>query len=252
MTLGDPVSKTGEISKKLAIKSYEGGYKVSLIWMPENFIIAAANKLLKILEEPPDNTVIILVAHEQEKMLKTILSRTQLVLVPRLSDLEIKQGLISKFEMEKDLAENLAAVSDGNYLMARESALNVQNINENFELFRDWMRLCFKKDIKGVTGWVQKIAIIGREKQKHFLNYGLHLVRQCAVLNYGAENLVNMGGDERVFMQKFAPFVTHNNLQQYIEAFNLAHQHIERNANPRILFTDLSFEVLIMLNSAGK
>jgi len=246
------VAESAEISKKLSLKAYEGGYKVSLIWMPENFIIAAANKLLKILEEPPDNTVIILVAHEPEKMLKTILSRTQLVLIPRLSDLEVTQGLISKFEMESELAANLAAVSDGNYFMARESALNAQSINENFELFRDWMRLCFKKDIKGVTGWVQNIATIGREKQKHFLNYGLHLVRQCAVLNYGVENLVNMGGDERVFMQQFAPFVTHDNLQQYIETFNLAHQHIQRNANPRILFTDLSFEVLVMLNSVGK
>lgn len=243
------VAESAEISKKLALKAYEGGFKVSLIWMPENFVIAAANKLLKILEEPPDNTIIILVAHESEKMLKTILSRTQLVLIPRLSDQEIMQGLISKFEMESDLAENLAAVSDGNYLLARESALNAHSINENFELFRDWMRLCFKKDIKGVTNWVQKIATIGREKQKHFLIYGLHLIRQCAVLNYGAENLINMGGDERVFMQKFSPFITHKNLQDYIAAFNLAHQHIQRNANPRILFTDLSFEVLIMLNS---
>jgi DNA polymerase-3 subunit delta' len=246
------VAESAEISRKLSLKAYEGGYKVSLIWMPENFMIPAANKLLKLLEEPPDNTVIILVAQEQEKLLKTIRSRTQLVLIPRLNDDELTQGLIDKFEMEHDLAENLAAMSDGNYFMARESALNTQRVNENFELFRDWMRLCFKKDIKGVTGWVQKIATIGREKQKHFLNYGLHLIRQCAVLNYGAESLVNIGGDERVFMQKFSPFVTHKNLQQYIEAFNLAYLHIQRNANPRILFTDLSFEVLIMLNSVGK
>ena len=246
------VYESAEISKKLSLKAYEGGYKVSLIWMPENLNIPAANKLLKILEEPPDKTIIILVANESEKMLKTILSRTQLVKIPRLSNEEIKSGLIEKFEMEHNLAENLAAMSDGNYLIARENALNVGSSNENFELFRDWMRLCFKKDIKGVTKWVQNIATIGREKQKHFLTYGLHLIRQCAVLNYGAENLVNMGGDERVFMQKFSPFITHKNLQNYITAFNLAYQHIQRNANPRILFTDLSFEVLIMLNSKGK
>ena len=246
------VYESAEISKKLSLKAYEGGYKVSLIWMPENLNIPAANKLLKILEEPPDKTVIILVANESEKMLKTILSRTQLVKIPRLRNEEITNGLIDKFEMEHDLAENLAAMSDGNYLIARENALNVGSVNENFELFRDWMRLCFKKDIKGVTGWVQKIAAIGREKQKHFLTYGLHLIRQCAVLNYGVENLVNMGGDERVFMQKFSPFITHKNLQDYISAFNLAYQHIQRNANPRILFTDLSFEVLIMLNSVEK
>jgi DNA polymerase-3 subunit delta' len=246
------VYESAEISKKLSLKSYEGGYKVSLIWMSENLNIPAANKLLKILEEPPDKTVIILVANESEKMLKTILSRTQLMKIPRLSNEEITNGLVNKFEMEHDLAENLAAMSDGNYLIARENALNVGSSNENFELFKDWMRLCFKKDIKGVTLWVQKIATIGREKQKHFLTYGLHLIRECAVLNYGAENLVNMGGDERVFMQKFAPFITHKNLQDYISAFNLAYQHIQRNGNPRILFTDLSFEVLIMLNNVEK
>lgn len=246
------VYESAEVSKKLSLKSYEGGYKVSLIWMSENLNIPAANKLLKILEEPPDKTVIILVANEPEKMLKTILSRTQLMKIPRLSNEEITNGLINNFEMEHDLAENLAAMSDGNYLIARENALNVGSSNENFELFKDWMRLCFKKDIKGVTLWVQKTATIGREKQKHFLTYGLHLIRQCAVLNYGAENLVNMGGDERVFMQKFSPFITHKNLQEYISAFNLAYQHIQRNANPRILFTDLSFEVLIMLNSVEK
>ena len=246
------VAESAEISKKLSLKAYEGGYKVSLIWTSENLNISAANKLLKLLEEPPDKTVIILVANESERMLKTILSRTQLVKIPRLSNEEITNGLIDKFEMEHDLAENLAAMSDGNYFMARENALNVGSSNENFELFRDWMRLCFKKDIKGVTQWVQKVAVIGREKQKHFLTYGLHLIRQCAVLNYGAENLVNMGGDERVFMQKFSPFITHQNLKDYISAFDLAYQHIQRNANPRILFTDLSFEVLIMLNSVEK
>ena len=246
------VYESAEISKKLSLKAYEGGYKVSLIWMPENLNIPAANKLLKTLEEPPEKTVIILVANESEKMLKTILSRTQLVKIPRLRNEEIANGLIDKFEMENDLAKNLAAMSDGNYLIARENALNVGSINENFEFFKDWMRLCFKKDIKGVTQWVQKIAVIGREKQKHFLTYGLHLIRQCAVLNYGAENLVNMGGDERVFMQKFSPFITHNNLQDYISAFNLAYQHIQRNANPKILFTDLSFQILIMLSSVKK
>ena len=246
------VYESAEISKKLSLKAYEGGYKVSLIWMPENLNIPAANKLLKTLEEPPEKTVIILVANESEKMLKTILSRTQLVKIPRLRNEEIANGLIDKFEMENDLAKNLAAMSDGNYLIARENALNVGSINENFEFFKDWMRLCFKKDIKGVTQWVQKIAVIGREKQKHFLTYGLHLIRQCAVLNYGAENLVNMGGDERVFMQKFSPFITHNNLQDYISAFNLAYQHIQRNANPKILFTDLSFQILIMLSSVEK
>jgi len=246
------IVESAAISRKLALKSYEGGVKVSLIWMAELINPSAANKLLKTLEEPPDNSILILVANDTDRIIKTILSRTQLIKIPRLNNDEIAEGLIDKFEMERLLAENLASVSEGNYFRAREHALNVGMTNVNFELFREWMRLCFKKDIKEVSHWVTDISKIGREKQKQFLIYGLHIFRQCAVLNYGAEELVTMRGDERVFMQKFAPFITHKNLQGYIDAFNLAFQHISRNANPKILFTDLSFQVLIFLKDAGK
>lgn len=246
------VSEIADFTRKLTLKSYEGGFKVGLIWMPENMNDTAAHKILKTLEEPPPQTVIILVANDQEGLFKTIVSRTQIVVIPRLGNEEIKNGLIDMLEMEPDLAENLAAVSDGNFFLAKEQAQNIGKSNENFELFRDWMRLCFKKDLYNISKWTQKIGGIGREKQKHFLNYALFLIRQCAVLNYGAENLVTMGGDERVFMQRFAPFVTHENLQEYIDEFELAYRHIQQNANARILFTDLSYRILVLLNKAKK
>lgn len=245
------VMESSEISRKLQLKSYEGGFKAALIWLPEYLNIQAANKLLKLLEEPPDHTVILLVTSKHEQLIPTLRSRTQLVKLPRLTNLEIKNGLIRKFEMEHELAENLAAISDGNFFIAQEQAKNLSDQNENFLLFREWMRFCFKKDIKGVSQWVQKIGAMGRERQKHFLAYALHLTRQCALLNYDSESLVTMGGEERVFMYKFAPFVTHINLQQYVENYNLAILHIERNANPRILFTDLSFQILVLLNQKG-
>lgn len=240
------------IIKKLSLKSFEGGYKTYIIWMPEKLNNAAASKLLKTIEEPPDKTIIILVANDSEQILPTILSRTQLVKLAPLHDNEVAEGLISEFEMEQQLAENLAAMAEGNFFKARSLALQSGESNENFIVFREWMRLCFKKDIKGVSKWVDEISKIGRAKQKDFLKYALHLIRQCSLLNYGVDDLLTIKGDERVFMQKFAPFVNHLNLEDYISLFNEARNHIDRNANARILFTDLSYRLLMILKSANQ
>lgn len=246
------VKESELINKKLSLKSFEGGYKTYVIWMPERLNNAAANKLLKIIEEPPEKTIIILIANDSEQILPTILSRTQLVKLARLSDEEIAEGLINEFETEHQLAGNLASMSEGNYFHARSLALEAGENNENFLLFRDWMRLCFKKDIQGVSKWVDDISKIGRARQKDFLKYALHLVRQCSLLNYGVEELVTLKGDERVFMQKFAPYINHLNLEDYISLFNEARNHIDRNANGRILFTDLSYRVLMFLKEANQ
>jgi DNA polymerase-3 subunit delta' len=247
-----PVSESNRIIKKLSLKSFEGGYKTYLIWMPERLHGSAANKLLKTIEEPPDKTIILLVANDSEQLLPTILSRTQLVKLNRLQNEEVSSALTNEFETTQELADNLASMTEGNYTMARSLALSAGESNNNFIHFRDWMRNCFKKDIKGVAKWVDEISKIGRAHQKDFLKYAMHLIRQCALNNYKAEELVTIKGDERVFMQKFAPFVNHINLLQYIELFNEAINHIDRNANAKILFTDLSYQILILLKEANQ
>lgn len=246
------VNESQRIIEKLSLKSFEGGYKVYLIWMPEKLNGPAANKLLKTIEEPPNKTIIILVANDSEQIIPTILSRTQLTKLNRLDDLDLAQGLIDEFETENQLASNLAVMSEGNYNLARDLALHAGESNENFVLFRDWMRLCFKKDIKGVSKWVDSTARIGRVKQKDFLKYALHMVRQCALFNYGVEELVKIKGEERVFMQKFSPFINNENLEDYIELFTEARQNIDRNANAKILFTDLSYKLLVFLKAANQ
>jgi len=245
------VKESNHIIKKLSLKSFEGGFKSYLIWMPENLNSAAANKLLKTIEEPPEKTIIILVANDSEQIIPTILSRTQLVKLARLSNAEIAEGLIEAFETEKQLAENLAAMSEGNYFQARNLALNAGENNENFIYFRNWMRLCFKKDIKGVSNWVDDMAKIGRAQQKDFLKFALHLLRQCALNNYNVEGLITIKGDERVFMQNFAPYINHLNFEDYITLFSEAQFHIDRNANAKILFTDLSYQLLVLLKAAA-
>jgi DNA polymerase-3 subunit delta' len=245
------VAESNHIIKKLSLKSFEGGFKSYLIWMPEKLNSPAANKLLKTIEEPPDKTLIILVANDSEQIISTILSRTQLVKLSRLEDEEVAAGLIEEFETEHQLAANLASMSEGNYFQARSLALQAGESNENFIFFRDWMRLCFKKDIKGVNGWVDEISKTGRSRQKDFLKYALHLIRQCALNNYNIDDLVTLKGDERVFMQNFAPFVNHLNLEEYINLFTDARAHIDRNANAKILFTDLSYQTLVLLKAAN-
>ena len=245
------VKESNHIIKKLSLKSFEGGFKCYLIWMPENLNSAAANKLLKTIEEPPEKTIIILVANDSEQIIPTILSRTQLVKLARLSNSEIADGLVEAFETEKQLAENLAAMSEGNYFQARNLALNAGENNENFVFFRDWMRLCFKKDIKGVSSWVDDMAKKGRAQQKDFLKFALHLIRQCALSNYNVEGLITIKGDERVFMQNFAPYINHLNLEDYIALFSEAQAHIDRNANAKILFTDVSYQLLVLLKAAN-
>jgi len=245
------VAESNHIIKKLSLKSFEGGFKSYLIWMPEKLNLPAANKLLKTIEEPPDKTLIILVANDSEQIISTILSRTQLVKLSRLEDEEVAAGLIKEFETEHQLAANLASMSEGNYFQARSLALQAGESNENFIFFRDWMRLCFKKDIKGVNGWVDEMSKTGRSRQKDFLKYALHLIRQCALNNYNIEELVTLKGDERVFMQNFAPFVNHLNLEEYINLFTEARAHIDRNANAKILFTDLSYQTLVLLKAAN-
>jgi DNA polymerase-3 subunit delta' len=246
------VKESVQIIKKLSLKSFEGGFKTYIIWMPEKLNTSAASKLLKTIEEPPEKTIIILVANDSDQLLPTIISRTQLVKLAPLSEEEVAQGLIDKFEMESQLAENLAAMSEGNFFHAKSLAIQAGEDNDNFIIFRDWMRLCFKKDIKGVSNWVDDISKIGRSRQKDFLTYALHIVRQCSMLNYGAEELLTIKGDERVFMQKFAPFINHHNLQEYIQLFSEAGYHIDRNANGRILFTDISYRLLMLLKSANQ
>lgn len=246
------VKESAQIIQKLSLKSFEGGFKTYLIWIPEKLNGPAANKLLKTIEEPPEKTIIILVANDSEQIIPTILSRTQLVKLSRLEDADVEKGLIDEFETEHQLAGNLASMAEGNYFLARNMALEAGVNNENFIFFRDWMRLCFKKDIKGVSGWVDDISKIGRARQKDFLKYALHLVRQCALSNYGIEDLVTLKGDERVFMQKFSPYINHLNLEDYIALFNDARNHIDRNANAKILFTDISYRVLMYLKAAGQ
>lgn len=231
--------EAGEILRKLSYTSFEGQYKILLMWLPEKMNIDAANKILKVLEEPTDNTIFLLVSHQPDQLLSTILSRVQQVPLARLSNEEIARSLQANHGKSKEEAEQIALLADGNFnealRMLEEDTLGEDLTNH----FQNFMRLAFSFDFAKVQSWVEENSGMGREKHKRFFQYGLEVFRDCLMYNYGNRDLVRLNGAERSFLEKFAPFVNQKNYEKLIEEFNSNYYYIERNANPKILFMDL-------------
>ena len=242
-----PASEAKSISEKLALKSFEGGLKVLIMWRADLLNSQASNKLLKLIEEPPNGTVIILTSTDQDQLLKTIVSRTQLVKVNRIPDEELTEYLVGKEGLDRGRARSVVNLAEGSYLRVKRQLRTSDNELMYFNHFQTWMRLCYQKKVLETFNWSETIAGLGREHQKQFLLFCLHMARQCMLGNYTDMQMVSLQGEERAFLLKFAKFINHNNVLQLTEAFNKAHYHIERNANPKILFTDLSIKVIRLL-----
>jgi len=244
------VHESQEIIKKLSLRSYEGGYKVMVIWQPQEMNVSCANKLLKILEEPPARTLFILVAESHENMLQTILSRTQTVVVPRLKLEDVTGFLVEKTQIGKGLAESIAARSEGDLIEALEIAENSTEKNENYLEFTQLMRVCYKKNVLDMMDWGDSISSKSKEGQKEFLKYALHMFRQSILRNYTEDHLTRVSEDEDGFLGNFSKFITGNNIQDFFKSFNDAHYYLERNANSKILFTNLCFQVMRFIHAA--
>tara|TARA_R110001583_G_scaffold15522_3_gene63903 strand:+ start:116 stop:1258 length:1143 start_codon:yes stop_codon:yes gene_type:complete len=248
------VDEAEEIVKALRLKSYEGGYKVMIIWMAEKMNTSAANKLLKLLEEPPKKTVFILVAENEEQIITTIKSRCQVLHFPLLSDADIVKGLVENEGTDKPIAEQIAHQADGNYNKALH-LLHNDNSDEQFEQwFITWIRAAFKAKgnaavIQNLISWSETIAKSGRETQKRFLNYCLQFFRQALLYNYNADELVFLAPKTPGFkLENFAPFVHSNNILDITNELNEAIYHIERNGNAKIILLDLSIKLTRLLH----
>ncbi|MEO9893541.1 DNA polymerase III subunit delta' [Aurantibacter sp.] len=249
------VDEAQDIVKKLALKSYEGGFKVMLIWMADKMNIAAANKLLKLIEEPPEKTVFILIAEDEEQIIQTIKSRCQLLHFPPLSEEAIANALIEK-GLQKQEAMRFAHEANGNYNKALD-LLNNDSEDLIFEKwFVQWVRSAFKAKgnkaaIHDLISWSESVAKQGRETQKNFLNYCLSVMRQALLINYGAHELAYMKINvDNFHLEKFAPFVHENNILNITEELESAIYHIERNGNGKIILMDLSIKLTRLLHKA--
>lgn len=243
-----PTDEANDILKKLSYTSYEGGYKIMIVWQPEKMNISASNKLLKILEEPPEQTLFLLVCNHPDQLLTTIISRVQQLQFYKLDTDDIVKGLQEQFDCQQQAAKQAALLSDGSY---REAQLLLQHLDGGtayLQNFRAFMLIALKFDAIKAVAWVDENSRIGREKQKQFLQYALEIFRDCLMFNFGSADLIRHSGEEKEFITKFARFVHQRNYERLLEEFNSAFYHIERNANPKILFMDLIMKTNEMIN----
>jgi len=236
-----PVHEGRNIIKTLSLKAYEAEYKILMIWLPEWMNVNAANALLKILEEPPAKTLFLLVTESRDKLLKTILSRTQHIIIRPFTDTEVKQNLIEKFQTEALRAGQIATLTDGN--LAEAFRLNQEAKDDSQERFVEWMRSCFRRDYSEMVKQTDKFQEYGKQAQKALLQYGLSMLREALAFKFGGEKLVRLEAEALEFIQKFATVIHEQNIELLSHYFTDAYNQLERNANPKIVFLDLSLQV---------
>jgi len=251
------VSDTEQMAKTLALKSYEGGYKVMIIWMADKMNKESSNKILKLLEEPPNKTVFLLLTEEEDKILKTIYSRCQILSLPLLSQNDLAKALVQNHDLEQNQAQSIAKTAHGDYYKAQE-LIQDQGEEPLFEqLFLQWARGAFKakgnkKAIQELLSWSDHMAALGRETQKSFLTYCGGLIRQAFLTHYKVTPLVYYKEHNEDFhLSKLAPFIHQNNISSLQNALEEAQQHIERNGNAKIIFTDLAVQLTRLLHQSA-
>ena len=239
------IAECHQIIKKLSFKPFESVYKVLILWLPE-YLDKEGNALLKIIEEPQPNTLFLLVAQNQDQVLNTILSRTQLIKIPALSYDDIKNHLIEKHNQTGQAAIEIAYLSNGNL---SEALTMLQEGNDGYHgRFVQWLRLCFANKGIEVMAFVEQLSKMGRENQKNFLRYGINFIRECCLILSGAGSLVHLPAQELETAQKMTNVMNISQADGIITELEKAHYHVERNANPKILFLDVSLQIIKLLN----
>ena len=239
--------ESDELVRKLSLKSSQGGYKVSIIWLPERMNIECANKLLKLIEEPPSQTIFIMVSEEPEKLLETIRSRVQRIDIKKIDEEDIKNALIEKRGIETEQAKAISRLANGSWLKAME-ALMVGSENEQFlDMFILLMRLAYQRKVRELRKWSDNVAAMGREKQKRFLLFFIRMLRENFMYNFQQAELVYMTPQEQDFAKNFAKFINEANILPLYDLANRAIRDIGQNANAKIVFFDFALQIIILL-----
>lgn len=241
------VGESEQILRKLSIVASQGGRKVMIIWLPELMNLSAANKLLKILEEPPTDTVFLLVAEHAEKMLATILSRTQITDFRQLTQLDLEQILQSRHGLQPEDAAVIAHMSEGSYIKALKQIYLNENEAVFFDMFVLLMRLSYMRKIKEMHQWADQVASWGRERQKNFLEYCQRLVRENFISNFHRKELNYMSRREADFSVKFGRFINERNVIGIMDELSLAQRDIEQNVNAKMVFFDFALKTIMLL-----
>ena len=239
--------ESDRLSRKLSLKSSQGGYKVCIMWLPERMNLTSANKILKLLEEPPEQTVFILVSEDPTRLLETIRSRTQRFDFKRIADADIERALLERRGLDDDTAHRVARLANGSWLEAL-NALRAGNESQMFfDLFAMLMRYAYSKKVRELKKWSDSVAAFGREKQKRMLVYCNRMVRENFMYNFHAPELCYMTLGEENFAKRFAPFINENNVIELTEMFEKALRDISQNANSKMVFFDIALQTIILI-----
>ena len=240
-------AESDELARKLSLKSSLGGYKVAVIWLPERMNLTSANKLLKLLEEPPHQTIFIMASEEPEKLLDTIKSRTQRIDMKRLTNKDICDALVQQRGIDEAAAQRIARLAVGNWMNALD-ALNTSNENRQFfDMFTMLMRLAYTRNIKELKKWSEAVAAYGREKQRRMLVYFIGQVRENFMYNFRNPELTYMTVEEENFSKKFSPFINELNVIEISELMERANRDIGQNANAKIVMFDMALKMIVLL-----
>ena len=239
--------ESDEITKQLSLKPVQGEFKVTIIWLPEKMNDVCANKMLKLLEEPPEHTIFLLCSEEPERILPTILSRTQRINLPLLSEAEIADALQNKYGVQPRDSETLAHLANGSFV----KALDQIHLNEDndlyLKLFMSLMRLAYARRIREMKAWSEEVAVLGREKQKDLLGYCQRMIRESFMANFHQKQMSYMNLEEQNFTSRFAPFVNEKNAMDIMHELSEAQIHIEQNVNAKMVFFDLALKMIVLL-----
>ena len=248
-------AESSEILRKLSLKAFGNGFKTMIIWQPEKMNEACANKLLKLLEEPPEKTLFLLVSDEPERLLTTILSRTQQIKVPLLDERTIAHALRERNEeMSIETATNISRISAGSWLRAlrlsEEGEKEQVWLTQFTELMRNAWKVGVKRDYDALFAlreWCRKIAETGREQQKNFLQYAQRQVRENFIRNFHLAELNYQTGAEEQFSSRFSPFINERNVEDIMSELDLAERQITQNGNAKIIFFDLCLQMIVLI-----
>ncbi len=239
--------ESNEIIKKLNLKTYEAEYKIMIIWLPEKMHEACANKLLKMIEEPPSQTVFLLVSEAPDQIIGTIQSRSQRINIRGIGQEDMQKALQDEFHLSKEDSVSISHLANGNFVKAMDLVHSGEESSYYLELFITIMRNSWKRDVKNMKAKAEEFASIGREKQKAFLNYAVNLLRENFIYNLQIPEINYLNKDQAAFSVNFARYINERNVIDFMDELGLAIRHIEQNVNPRMVFFDLSMKIAVLL-----
>jgi len=240
-------NESKSIIRKLSIKPYESEFKTMIVWLPEKMNPHCANKLLKMIEEPPSKTLFLLVTEDEENILPTIRSRTQIIRIQRTDPADLQEALRKENKYDQETIALMVHRAGGNYLKAIEFADPGEDKKFYFEAFQQLMRNAFKADIPALLENAVELAALGREQQKGFFSYALELVRDYFMMNLNKPSLVFLTREEKNFGMKFAPYINERNIIPFSRLFESGYRDISMNGNGRIIFTDTLLKIVRLI-----